>query len=312
MDSSQAPVIALTFQDKYGNYWHIASMSISIRHMFERRLGLFPASFDKDGVLRTFTAFGDYPTIMPDRKFDFGKEDLFRGWMLLSYNKKNTASSSLENYPVSNASDENIRTWWSANSGNPGEWFCMELDDNTTVNAIQVNFADNDSKLKPDSKNLQYCYKILASDDNKSWSVIVDKSNNTKDACHDYIELNKPLKAKYIKIENVSVPDGRFSIYDLRIFGKRKGKSPDEVKDFTVDRDAADTRRATITWPKNNSATGYVVNYGTDASKLYTSVMVYGADSVRLTGLNKGFKYYFSVDAFNESGITKGTLKISK
>jgi hypothetical protein len=120
------------------------------------------------------------------------------------------------------------------------------------------------------------------------------------------------LKTRYIKVENVKVPDGKFSIYDLRIFGKRKGNSPAEVKEFTVDRDAADARRATIAWPKNSSATGYVVNYGTDASKLYTSVMVYGADSVRLTGLNKGFKYYFSVDAFSETGITKGTLKISK
>ena len=301
-----------TFQDKYGNFWHVSSMSISIRHMFERRLGLFPASFDKDGVLRTFTSFGDYPTIMPDRKIDFEKEDLFRGWMLLSFNKKTTASSSLEKYPASNASDENIRTWWSANTGNAGEWLCMELDREVTINAIQVNFADNDAKLGPDSKNLQYCYKILASDDQKSWKVIVDKSSNISDACHDYIELDKPLKTRYIKIENIKVPDGKFSIYDLRIFGRRKGKSPAEVKEFIIERDAADTRRATIKWPKNYSATGYIVNYGTEVNKLYTSVMVYDADSVRLTGLNKGFKYFFSVDAFNESGITKGTLKISK
>lgn len=301
-----------TFQDKYGNYWHVASMTISIRHMFERRLGLFPACFDKDGVLRTFTAFGDYPTIIPDRKIDFEKEDLFRGWMLLSYNKKITSSSSMQNFPVSNASDENIRTWWSAASGNPGEWLCIELNNDVTVNAIQVNFADNDAKLKPDSKNLQYCYKILASNDQKSWKLIVDKSNNIKDACHDYIELDKPLKTKYIKVENVRVPDGKFSIYDLRIFGRRKGKSPAEVKKFTVERDASDTRRATVKWPENNSATGYVVNYGIDVNKLYTSVMVYGADSLRLTGLNKGIRYYFSIDAFNESGITKGKLRISR
>jgi xylan 1,4-beta-xylosidase len=301
-----------TFQDKYGNYWHVASMTISIRHMFERRLGLFPACFDKDGVLRTFTAFGDYPTIIPDRKIDFEKEDLFRGWMLLSYNKKITSSSSMQNFPVSNASDENIRTWWSAASGNPGEWLCIELNNDVTVNAIQVNFADNDAKLKPDSKNLQYCYKILASNDQKSWKLIVDKSNNIKDACHDYIELDKPLKTKYIKVENVRVPDGKFSIYDLRIFGRRKGKSPAEVKKFTVERDASDTRRATVKWPENNSATGYIINYGIDVNKLYTSVMVYGADSLRLTGLNKGIRYYFSIDAFNESGITKGKLRISR
>jgi xylan 1,4-beta-xylosidase len=301
-----------TFQDKYGNYWHISSMSISIRHNFERRLGMFPTCFDKDGVLRTFTAFGDYPTIMPDHKIDFDKESLFRGWMLLSYNKKATASSSLDKFPVKNAFDENIRSWWSANSGNAGEWLSVELDDQVTVNAIQVNFADNESNLKPESENIRYCYRILASSDQKTWNVIVDKSNNTKDACHDYIELEKPLKTKYIKIENVKVPDGKFSVYDLRIFGKKKGKTPNDVSGFAVKRDAFDSRRAVVKWTKDNSATGYVVNYGTDINKLYTSHMVYDCDSVRITGLNKGITYYFSINAFNESGITKGTLKISK
>jgi xylan 1,4-beta-xylosidase len=300
-----------TFQDKYGNYWHIASMRISVRHIFERRLGLFPASFDKDGVLRTFTSFGDYPTIMPDRKIDFEKESLFRGWMLLSYNKKATASSSMDNYPVKNAFDEDIRTWWSASTGNAGEWLSVELGDNTTINAIQVNFADNDANLKPDSKNLQYCYRILASDDRKKWEVIIDKSNNAKDACHDYIELEKPVSARYLKIENVKVPGGKFSIYDFRIFGKGKGKIPEEVSDFTVDRYPADPRKALVKWAKDDHATGYIVNYGTDINKLYTSVMVYDSDSVKLTGLNRGVTYYFNIDAFNESGVTVGKKKIT-
>lgn len=301
-----------TFQDKYGNYWHASTMAISVRHNFERRLGLFPACFDKDGVLRTFTAFGDYPTIMPNRKIDFEKESLFKGWMLLSYNKKAIASSSMENYPITNAFDENIKTWWSANSGKAGEWLSIELDDQVTVNAIQVNFADNESTLKPESENIAYCYRILASNDQKDWKVIVDKSANTQNACHDYIELDKPLKTKYIKIENGKVPDGKFSVYDLRIFGKKIGKTPKEVSGFAVERDASDSRRATVKWTKDNSATGYVVNYGTDVNKLHTSYMVYNSDSVRLTGLNKGVTYYFSIDAFNESGITKGSIKITR
>lgn len=207
-----------TFQDKYGNYWHITSLSISVRHHFERSLGLFPANFDKDGVLRTYTAFGDYPTIMPNRKINLEKESLFKGWMLLSYNKNVTASSSMEKFPATNAVDENIRTWWSAKSGNKGEWLCVELDKNVTINAIQMNFADNLAKLTPESKNLYYCYRVLASNDQKSWKVVIDKSNNKKDACHEYIALDKPLHAKYIKIENVRVTDGNFSISDLRVF----------------------------------------------------------------------------------------------
>ena len=84
------------------------------------------------------------------------------------------------------------------------------------------------------------------------------------------------------------------------------------MKGFSVDRKASDTRKASLKWVKDNSATGYVVNYGTDINKLYTSVMVYDADSISLTGLNKDVTYYFSIDAFNESGITKGTKKITK
>jgi hypothetical protein len=295
-----------TFQDNYGNYWHISTMSISVRHMFERRLGLFPAAFDKDGVLRTFTAFGDYPTIMPDHKINFEKGDLFAGWMLLSYKKNAEASSAMENYPVINAFDEDIRTWWSANTGEPGEWLSIELDDKSTVNAIQVNFADNESNLKPESKNIYYCYRILASDDGKSWDVIADKSNNTADACHDYIELEKPVKTKFIKIENVKVPDGKFSIYDLRIFGSRKGTVPSTVDDFTVIREDTDTRRALLEWPVDDNAIGFIINYGIDENKLYSSVMVYDTSTLMLTGLNKDVAYYFSIDAFNESGIATG------
>jgi xylan 1,4-beta-xylosidase len=301
-----------TFQDKYGNYWHVSTMTISVRHMFERRLGLFPAAFDKDGVLRTFTAFGDYPTIMPEHKIDLGKENLFRGWMLQSYKKKAEASSFMEKYPVKNAFDEDIRTWWSANTGNAGEWLKVELDDNVTVNAIQINFADNESNLKSGSRNIFYCYRILASDNGKKWAVVVDKSNNTSDACHDYIELDKPLKTKFIKIENVKVPDGKFSIYDLRIFGTRRGNLPASIEDFTVERNVADPRKAIVKWTEDAGATGYIVNYGTGPDKLYTPVMVYDAGSLMLTGLNRDVTYYFSIDAFNESGITKGKKILTK
>lgn len=301
-----------TFEDKYGNYWHISTMSISVRHMFERRLGLFPAAFDKEGVLRTFTTFGDYPAIMPDHKIDFENESLFGGWMLLSYKKSAEASSSMETYPVKNAFDEDIRTWWSAKTGDAGEWLSVQLDDKSTVNAIQVNFADNESKLKPDSKDIYYCYRILASNDKKSWKVIADKSNNRKDACHDYIELEKPVKAKYIKIENLKVPDGKFSVYDLRIFGTRKGIIPEEIIDFKVERNATDKRKARLEWPEDNHSTGYVVNYGTEVNKLYTSVMVYDTNTVMLTGLNKDVTYYFSIDSFNESGVARGTVIIEK
>ena len=36
-----------TLEDKFGNIWHTSSIRISINHIFERRLGLWPAGFTK-------------------------------------------------------------------------------------------------------------------------------------------------------------------------------------------------------------------------------------------------------------------------
>ncbi len=57
-----------TFKDKYGNYWHVATMKISERHMFERRLGLFPSYMSDDDTFHSHTVLTDYPFFIPDKK----------------------------------------------------------------------------------------------------------------------------------------------------------------------------------------------------------------------------------------------------
>jgi xylan 1,4-beta-xylosidase len=54
-----------TLTDKYGKTWRVVTMVISVKHMFERRIGIFPASFDKDTMLYVNTVFGDYPQYLP-------------------------------------------------------------------------------------------------------------------------------------------------------------------------------------------------------------------------------------------------------
>lgn len=295
-----------TFQDKYGNYWHVATMTISVRHMFERRLGLFPAFFDKDGSLNCNTAFGDYPLIMPNRKMDFEKESLFTGWMLLSYKKPVTASSSLPNHTPELAMDEDVRDWWSATSGKKGEWLQTDLQHICKINAIQINFADEGANLKATDVVKPYQYTIEYSLDGKHWQMLVDKSNNTTDNVHDYIQLKKAVKARYVKIICVQVPAGNFSLSGFRIFGNGLGQKPKAVDSVKVHRNAEDTRRAMLNWWPSKGATGYVVYFGNVPHKLFHSVMVYGKNKLYLPGLNKEVPYYFRVDAFNESGVAKG------
>lgn len=63
---------------------------------------------------------------LPQKKFDPQDISAF-GWMLQSQNKKSMASSSLPGFESEKATDENVRTWWSAASGNAGEYFVMDL-----------------------------------------------------------------------------------------------------------------------------------------------------------------------------------------
>jgi hypothetical protein len=49
-----------------------------------------------------------------------------------------------------------------------------------------------------------------------------DKSKNRTDVPHDYIELQKPVETRYIKMVNVHMADGKFAISGLRVFRKRQ------------------------------------------------------------------------------------------
>ncbi len=301
-----------TFQDKFGNYWHISTMTISVKHQFERRLGLFPAFFDKDGSFYTYTGFGDFPHVIPQKKMN-GPEDYQPAWMLLSYNKPVEVSSSSDNHPKENATDENVRTWWSAQTGNKNEWITIDLQQQYSVHAAQINFADEGTTFLGRSDSIYYQYLLEYSTDNKSWKTLTDKTSNRTDVPHDYVELSKPVTARYIRrLTNYHVPDGNFAISGLRIFGNGNGKMPQAVSSFNATRDTADARNVTLTWKKNADAVGYNIRYGTQSDKLYENYQVLDTDSITIHSLSKQQQYYFTIDAFNENGITKGKFIIKQ
>lgn len=294
-----------TFQDKFGNYWHISTMTISQKHMFERRLGLFPMLFDNDGWLYTNTRFGDFPFKIPTKKIP-ATDDLFAKWMLLSYNKPVKVSSELADFPKNFANDEEIRTYWSAKTGAKGEWISIDLQKKSVINAVQVNFAENQTNLLGRAQQICYQYLLEYSDDNITWKVLVDKTKNKTDIPHEYIELATPVKARYVRLSNYHVPDGTFAIAGFRIFGNGNGAKPEIVKDITISRNLNDRREVTLKWKKNQNAVGYNIRYGIKPDKLYQNYQVIGADSIKISSLNSLQKYYYTIDAFNENGIRSG------
>src|SRR5690606_24222469 len=202
-----------TFQDKFGAYWHVSTMVVSVKNNFERRLGIWPAGFDKDDVMYCNTAFGDYPHYLPevlkDQQTNSSYQNAgFTGWMLLNYKKPVRVSSTLGNYTANNIVDESIKTYWSAVSSNKGEWVETDLGAVSTVNAIQINYADQDvaDDRLGKAENQYHQYKLYYSIDGKNWKLLVDKSRNLTDVPHEYVEPEKPVQARYINLVNWPMP----------------------------------------------------------------------------------------------------------
>jgi xylan 1,4-beta-xylosidase len=292
-----------TFADEYGNYWHIATMSISVKHMFERRLGLFPASFDAQGVLRAHTEFGDYPTLVPNGKVD-DLSTLFAGWMLLSYGKPATASSSLPGYGPESAVDEDIRTYFSATTGDSNEWLSVDLGEESTVHAVQVNFAEHRATTLGRKGVRAAQYAVEHSLDGKGWSILVDRSQNEVDRPHAYLPIDPPMSTRHIRVTSRRVPTGTFAVSGLRVFGRGGGRPPAAVSELRVDRDRSDRCCVALDWDAVAGVSGYDVRYGIASTKLYHSHIVYADSALALCSLNADTRYWFAVDAFNENGIT--------
>ncbi len=293
-----------TFEGQFGNWWHVSTITIAVKNSFERRLGLWPTAFDQDGILYTNTAYGDYPHRMPTSRVE-NPRDLFTGWMLLNYNKPVRVSSSLPGYGANYAVDEQMKTYWSAKTDKPGEFIESDLGEVSTVRAIQVNYADQDvdSSFLGKINGIYHQYVIKYSLDGKSWKVAVDKSANKTDVPHDYVELSKPIEARYIRLENRHMAAGKFAISGLRVFGKGHGDNPGVVKDLIVLRGDHDKRSAWLKWGHISNATGYVVYSGISPDKLYTSIQVFGANEYYFKSMDKDRTYYFQIEAFNENGI---------
>ncbi len=135
-----------TFHDKNGNLWTICMIPSYFGGRGGSELALFPTAVDAQGVMHSNTAFGDYPQFYPGIKKSPVNNN-FSGWMLLSNKKYVETSSTLEGFEAKNAADENFMTFWSAKTGNPGEYMTVNLGKESTIYAIQINFDQKDAKV---------------------------------------------------------------------------------------------------------------------------------------------------------------------
>jgi len=312
-----------TFTDKNGKYWRTATASLAINFNYERRLVTFPSGIDSDGLMYTNTYLGDFPQYLPGTNPSGSPEQAnLVGWMLLSYGKSAQSSSNDSAETLAAVFDENIKTTWSSGSKSSGQWLSVDLEKECTINAVQTNFYQSDASPSANRTGSMYHqYFIEVSSDGISWQTIIDKSENTKEGPHDYVALSEPVTGRYLRLTSLFMPaGGNFCLSDLRVFGSANGATAQPVTEFSVDRHSSDPRDVTISWVPVPNSVGYVVRWGIAPDKLYNSFQVMhdqddfqvkNGSECTLWYLTLGIQYYFSIDVFNENGITRGTQAIS-
>ncbi len=312
-----------TVRDNNGNYWHYATMAISVNYKFERRIGMYPAGFEENGQMYVNTAYGDYPHYLPGTPVEDHK-NRFTGWMLLSYNKPVRTNSGLvsqeinvvdesesgymlgqiREFDIRKINDEEIRSYWVSEANNDSIFVEVDLEKTMDVKAIQINFQDFNSKIFGRPDTLRQQFTIEASIDGNKWQTIADYSENMRDMPHGYIELPQAIEARYVRYNHVYCTNEYLSISEFRVFGNGKEDLPETPANFKVSRQK-DRRNADLSWDTVEGATGYVIYWGIAEDKLNLSAMIYGANSYELRALNTDTGYYYQVEAFDENGISE-------
>lgn len=288
-----------TVEGEDNSYWHFSTMAVGVNIGWERRIGMFQTFFDKDGLMHSDTYFGDYPHHVPA---SVDKPGEFAGWMLLSYKKPVRVSSAVEAHNAENIVDENMQSFWLAEKSDTPQWIEIDMEREMEIRSIQVNYHDYESDMYGRYPNLKHQYTIEVSDDGSDWQMLVDKSDNMKDVPNDYVELDLPVKTRYVKFNSIHVPTPHLAISGLRIFGKGLGKTPTNIKHFKVERQE-DRRDAQLTWDAIENTQGYNVFWGIAPDKLYNTWLEYDKTELELKNLSKNQSYYFAVEPFNENGV---------
>ena len=292
-----------TFQDVYGNWWNTGTPWVAVNWNFERRIGLHPAGFDADSQMYADTRFGDFPHWLPTKQWQ-RSDELFTGWMLLSYRKAVTASSARDSFPASNIVDENPRTFWVAGQNRPGESLTIDLGAPFELRAVQVNYADYKSGLYGTDSTVYTRFLIKSSLDGRQWATVGDVSRETRDRPNAYIEL-PPHSARYLRYEHIHVGAANLAISDIRVFGNGSRKRPATPSGLTAKRQT-DERNAVIAWKPVRGVVGYNVRWGIAPTKLYQTYQWFAdqGTTFELRALNVGQAYWAAIESFDENGVS--------
>ena len=302
-----------TFQDAHGNWWNSGTPWIAVNWRFERRIAMFPAAFADDGQMRVSTRFGDFPHRVPDGPVA-DPETLFTGWMLLSYRKPASASSTLGDFVAAHVTDENPRTFWVAAKNSAGETLTIDLGAEKTVRAVQVDYADYQAGRYADAPDIYTEFRLEHSRDGQRWLPLatVGDAGDRRDRANAYVALPAPVRTRYVRYVHGHVGAAHLAISDLRVFGNADGAPPPTPAALRALR-ADDRRNANIRWRAVPGAVGYNVLWGLRPERLTLCYQVFAdaGTTLELRALNVDQHYHIAIEAFDERGVSARSTAIA-
>lgn len=172
-----------------------------------------------------------------------------------------------------------------------------------------MNFADYQSGRFSDAPDIYTEFGLRHSHDGVHWESLarVGDADDRRDRPNAYVPLPAAVRTRYLRYVHGHVGAKHLAISDLRVFGHADGDAPAAPRGITARRHA-DRRAALIAWKPVPGAVGYNVRWGIRADRLTLAYQVFADDprgtALELRALNTEPRYFVSVEAFSESGVS--------
>ena len=129
----------------------------------------------------------------------------------VALNRPTNASSEAPAHSAALADDGNDATFWSATANQPGAWWQVDLENPFSINTVTTTF--------PAAANYQY--KIEASPDGKTWTLLADQTQTTSTAIVREDSCAKNDHCQFIRLTFTNLPPGQpAALFEVSVRGQ--------------------------------------------------------------------------------------------
>ena len=115
--------------------------------------------------------------------------------------KANVVVSSTAEHEAKNITDGNINTPFATNFDEMDGWVYIDFGEEKTFDIVDIYWA---------AATTNNTYKLQTSNDAKAWTDVYNHEKS--DTAHDFIKLNQPVTARYVKMQGINCPQYGYNL----------------------------------------------------------------------------------------------------